>query len=136
MKQISKLIIITVLITFLSCNKDEEIRNSSSQAKTNQLSKDFTSRTENNTIKPEEYGFYHNEGIKLYNEKYLQGDITKLKDKDTKTVITELLTLMKQKFPGKFENVNTSEFLIYFETSSPTSKFDFLKTGLKIKKHM
>ena len=77
-------------------------------------------------IKPSEYGFYHNEAVKVYNENYLQGNISKMNGKDAKQVITDLLTLMKQKHPKQFENVKISEYLQYFETPAK-GNFDFFE---------
>ena len=133
MNRISKLVALITLIVFISCNKEENTTDTNYQSKKTELSHNLTSKSGNTTIEPADYGFYHNEAIKLYNEKYLQGDITKLKNTDAKKVINDLLILMKEKYPNEFDNVDTSEFLTYFDSSTTTGKFDFFDNWNKNK---
>lgn len=76
-------------------------------------------------IKPSDYGFYHNEAIKLYNEKYLKGDINNLSKTNFEKMTNDMLELMKEKYPNEFKNVNTSQLKNHFDYSLSLDKYDF-----------
>ncbi|UPQ80365.1 hypothetical protein M0M57_05880 [Flavobacterium azooxidireducens] len=76
-------------------------------------------------IKFSEYGFYHNEVIRLYNEKFLKGDIEKISNITVEEMTKVMLELMKGKYPEEFKNITTEQLKNYFDSSTTVSNYDF-----------
>lgn len=86
-----------------------------------------------NLIKPIDYGFYHNEAVKLYNEKYLGGDIQKVGETNIQKMNADMLVLLKEKYPNEFENVNLKQLDSFYSSSTTIANYDFANNWKKNK---
>lgn len=112
--------LIIVALVLVSCINDD---NEKIQAEQN---------ITNNIVKPEMYGFYHNEAIILYNESYnkQKQDITKV---SIESLIKNMITALQKEYPNEFKGINSSEVLAVYKDYKVVGDYNFVENWNKNK---
>ncbi|SHL12613.1 hypothetical protein [Flavobacterium chilense] len=101
LKKLLYLLLCSINLVFVGCTKEQD-----------------SSLQETGSIPLTDYGFYHNEALDLYYKKYHS-----LSGKTAGSVIDEMTTELKTKYPEEFKNVNVDDVKIAFKNIDP-QRFD------------
>ncbi len=83
----------------------------------------------------EEYGFYHNEAIRLYTQNDNSRKVN-LKNKSYNQVMTEILSLMKDKYPSVYNSTDIHDISPFFLSYKSSLDYSFNDQWLKIKDNL
>lgn len=69
-----------------------------------------------------DYGFYHNEAIRLYVERYPDRNI---ETESFNSILQDMAEIMEDNYPDKFSDIDISTVLPYFDNYSLANLYDF-----------
>lgn len=84
------------------------------------------------SIKPSEYGFYHNEAIILYSKAYMD-EKTDLSKVSINSIAEGMKTELQKKYPTVFKNVDLAGVQEHYKNYSTVSSYDFVSDWNKNK---
>lgn len=86
----------------------------------------------NDIVKPEMYGFYHNEAITLYNKSYNEQkqDITKV---SIESLIKNMITALQKEYPNEFKEVTSEKILAVYKDYKVVGDYNFVENWNKNK---